>query len=108
MDAANRTRREFIYSLFVIILFITIVVISSIILLPKYWLLHITIVISGVFLLVNWHSKTTSYVCPNCKNTFGISMIQDLTGPNAFTKKYLECPRCHHRNWVKEIPRKMN
>lgn len=67
---------------------------------PYVMLLAAAIMLLG---LVYYHSQVNSYVCPKCKYKFSINFLKDLISPNGLKYgKYLKCPKCGRRGWVKE------
>ena len=91
-----------------ILLFTSIIIITSIIFIPITWpigfLVWLLIIVGGgLFYLVRWHSKNTAYHCPNCHNEFEISGWEDFISPHAIDKKYLKCPYCGKRKWAKVL-----
>jgi MerR family transcriptional regulator, thiopeptide resistance regulator len=56
----------------------------------------------AVFILVRYHSRHTTYTCPECHENFPVSTWTDLISPHKSDEKYLRCPHCHKRNWCRE------
>lgn len=53
--------------------------------------------------LVYYHKEVNAYICPKCHHKFKISFLKDLFSLNgARNGKYLKCPNCGRRGWVKE------
>ncbi len=82
------------------------VITGAILLIPNYWYLWAIIVILGLILLVQWHSKSAVYKCTSCGNEFQVSIITDFLSPQGVSKdkdektygwKYLKCPACRKR-----------
>lgn len=66
------------------------------------------VVIAGILLvcLIHYHSSYNAYVCPHCHHKFKISFIKDiLSFHNGKQGKYLKCPHCQQRSWIKETYR---
>jgi len=80
--------------------FIAVIVISSFSLLPGHWYLWLMIIAGGLALIVVWHAKNFSYLCPECGGVFEVSKLEDFLSPNGVNKKYLRCPRCGKRAWA--------
>lgn len=53
--------------------------------------------------LVYYHKENSAYICSKCRYKFTISFIKDLFSLNGGAKgKYLKCPNCGKRSWMKE------
>lgn len=53
--------------------------------------------------LIYYHSQVNSYLCPNCHKKFSISFWRDMLSLNGGKKgKYLKCPNCAYKGWIKE------
>lgn len=66
------------------------------------------LVIAGILLvcLIHYHSSNNAYLCPVCHHKFKISFLKDtFTFHNGKQGKYLKCPHCHQKNWIKETYR---
>lgn len=85
---------------FILFLFIAVTVFSSILLLPDYWYLWLLVIITGILLLVIWHTKNFAHLCPKCGEVFEVSVLENFLGPNGINRKYLKCPRCRRRSWA--------
>lgn len=84
----------------VLFLFIAVMILSSILLLPDYWYLWLLEIITGILLLVIWHTKNFAYLCPKCGMVFEVSALENFLGPNGINRKYLKCPKCGKRSWA--------
>ncbi|MGB9938882.1 hypothetical protein [Methanosarcina sp.] len=94
------SKRDWYGTARVLFAFITVIMISSVFLLPDRWYLWLTIIAGGLALLVAWHAKNFAYLCPGCGEVFEISTLEDFLSPNGVNKKYLRCPRCGKRAWA--------
>lgn len=63
------------------------------------------IALISVVILAYVNSKITHYSCPKCRSTFKISFIKDLTSPNNLKGKFLKCPKCSYKGFMKETPK---
>ena len=61
------------------------------------------IAFAALILLAVWNSKTSEYICSNCNHQFSINTVRDLISPQGVTTKFVECPKCHKRNWAKIV-----
>lgn len=53
--------------------------------------------------LVYYHKENNSYICPKCHHKFSIGFLTDLFTLNGGSKgKYLKCPKCGKKGWLKE------
>jgi DNA-directed RNA polymerase subunit RPC12/RpoP len=100
------TRRDWKKTIIYLAIYMITLIIGAILLIPSYWYLWIVIVIVGLILLIQWHSKSDVYRCTNCGNEFQVSFITDLISPQGVGKddagktygwKYLKCPQCKKR-----------
>ncbi|SET42340.1 hypothetical protein SAMN05660297_02365 [Natronincola peptidivorans] len=64
-----------------------------------YILLAIMVLILGV----RWHAKVSAYICYNCNHRFTISPYRDFISPHKIKTKYLTCPSCGTKGWMKVI-----
>lgn len=56
-----------------------------------------------LFGLIYYHSQVNSYVCAHCHEKFAIGFLNDMFTLNGGKKgKYLKCPTCGHRGWLRE------
>ncbi len=94
------TKKDWLQTAFLLLIFITTVGLFSILLPPDYWYFWLLIMAAELSLLVAWHAKNFSYRCPRCGEVFDISTIEDLISPNGVNKKYVKCPKCRKRYWV--------
>lgn len=81
------------------LLTVVVIVVTAAILYPVAWpvgfVVWFTIFGSGsLFLLVRWHTNTTSYRCSACGCEFEISVFTDFASLQVPDKKYLKCPQC--------------
>ena len=59
-----------------------------------------------LLMLIKFHQSHYAYICPQCHQRITISFFQDLLCLHNGSKgKYLKCPYCHHRSWMKETYR---
>jgi len=86
--------------IWVILLFILMITLSSVFMLPKYWHLWMMMTIGSIYLILTWHTKNFAYRCPNCNEIFEILFTDNFLGPNNITKKYLKCPKCEKGGWA--------
>ena len=90
-----------------IILFIAVIIASSIIILPISMpiglIIWLFIISFGTYLLIRWHAKNTVFICPKCNHKFTITTAKDFLSPNFFDKKLLRCPNCGESSWCKAI-----
>lgn len=89
---------------YVLMLFVSILLSS---LIAREWFI-LVLAINVVFLLflVYFHAINSAYVCPFCHHKFTISWIKDLFSFNNGKKgKYLKCPSCKQKAWMKETYR---
>lgn len=75
------TRKDWKTTIVYLALYMFAVIIGAILLIPVYWYLWTVIVILGLILLIQWHSKSAIYKCTNCGNEFQVSFITDLISP---------------------------
>jgi DNA-directed RNA polymerase subunit RPC12/RpoP len=94
------TERDWGKTSMLLLLFVTVVSLSSVFLLTEHWYFWFLIVVVGLLSLVIWHTKSFAYRCPRCGKIFEISIIEDLIGPNSVDRKYLKCPDCRKRSWA--------
>lgn len=94
-------KKDWIDSIFVILVFVSIITITSLLFLPDNWILWITIVLVGTLYLVKLHSEKYAYECSNCHHQFEISAAIELITPNGLGKKLIKCPKCLKRSWMK-------
>lgn len=94
------TKKDRFQTALLIFIFITIFVISTVLLFSGYWYYWLLIVIVVLALLAELRVRYFVYRCPRCGKVFGISALDDILGPNAANKKYLKCPLCRRRAWV--------
>ena len=93
-----------LFSNFLIILSLAIIVFSGFFILKQYGLIvYLSIVILTLTLLVYWHSKTRAYKCKNCGNEFEIKFRTDLVSAHFFRQKMLTCPKCHFKDYASEL-----
>jgi len=90
-----------------LLLLIMLMVFGGIILIPRqppYGILAwVVLVLISLYMLVRRHAETTSYICLQCRHVFKLSTTQDLLGLQGINaKKYLKCPHCSRRQWIKE------
>jgi uncharacterized C2H2 Zn-finger protein len=97
------TKKDWLQTAFLLLMFITTLGLFSILLLPDYWYFWILIIAVELLLIVSWHAKNFSYRCPKCDQVFEISTIQDVISPNGVNKKYLKCPKCRKRAWAEVL-----
>ena len=93
-------KRDWFRTALVLFLFIAVTVLSSIFLLPDYWYLWLLVFITGILLLVIWHTENFAYLCPKCGKIFEVSVLQNFLGPNGINRKYLKCPKCRRQSWA--------
>lgn len=100
------TKKDWKKTIVYLAFYIVAVIIGAVLLIPIYWYLWTVIVILGLIILVQWHSKSAVYRCTNCGNEFQVSFITDLMSPQGVGKdetdktygwKYLKCPECEKR-----------
>lgn len=96
----NTTEGDWYRTALVLLLFIGVIILSSILLLPYYWYIWLLAVITGGLALVIWHTKNFAYLCPKCGKVFEISILENFLSPNGINRKYLKCPRCRRRSWA--------
>lgn len=59
-----------------------------------------------LLMLIKFHQSHYAYICPQCHQRITISFFQDLLCIHNGSKgKYLKCPHCHQRSWMKETYR---
>lgn len=59
-----------------------------------------------LLMLIKFHQSHYAYICPQCHQRITISFFQDLLCLHNGSKgKYLKCPYCHQRSWMKETYR---
>lgn len=71
-----------------------------------------TIVAFGLVLVVGYllihllHSINYYYVCPKCKHTFKINILEDIFSHNGGKLgKKVECPSCGEKTYMRDEPR---
>jgi len=94
------TKKDWFRTALTVFIFITILVVSSVLLLPGYWYFWLLIIITALSLLAEWHSRNFAYSCPKCGIVFKISAFEYLFCPNGANMKYLKCPKCRRKAWV--------
>ena len=105
IETAEPTKKDWIKTIILIVVFMVILVLGAIFLLPDLWIIWLIIIVFGLFLLVGWHAKSTAYRCNECKYEFEISFLKDFFSPHWVGKegarKYLKCPKCKKRTGAK-------
>ena len=64
----------------------------------------VMVIIAGIILIdiIYFNTSFNTYLCPQCHYQFKISFFQDLFSfHNGKQGKYLKCPQCHQKNWMK-------
>ncbi|MFH1032401.1 MAG: hypothetical protein V1767_07580 [Chloroflexota bacterium] len=102
------TSRDWLKAFINILLFVALLVYGAIVLAQRWWPIGfiiwlVVIVGGGTYSFVRWHARNFAYQCPNCENEFEISTGTDFVTPNGFTRKYLKCPKCNQRAWMKTL-----
>jgi len=63
-----------------------------------YVLIAVVVILAVILGIAYWHSRVTSYKCPNCGEYFALNIFQDLTSPHGRGrepgKKQLICTKC--------------
>ncbi|HJX23382.1 MAG TPA: hypothetical protein VJ574_03110 [Candidatus Bathyarchaeia archaeon] len=86
----------------VLLIFLSTTAITAVFLAPVAWpvgfALWVCVVLCSLLLMVRWHSRNVTYLCPACGSVFNISLVNDLLSPHGVDKgggwKLLTCPRC--------------
>lgn len=85
----------------VLLFYLAVTILTALLLAPVAWPIGLAVwVILDMFLLlgvVAWHARATVYTCPECGNTFTISLATEITSPHGIKGggwKHLRCPRC--------------
>ncbi|SNS40187.1 hypothetical protein SAMN05446037_100993 [Anaerovirgula multivorans] len=65
--------------------------------------IYIAIAIAALFLGVKWHANVSAYICCKCNHKFTISTFTDFISPHKINSKYLTCPDCGTKGWMKVI-----
>jgi len=110
MDPSQKPRKkDWIRTIFYIIVYVSILIIGAIFLIPAYWYIWLILVVLGLSLLVMWHTENYAYRCPNCDHEFEISTFVNFISPQGIGKsgawKYLKCPKCQVRSRATLISR---
>ena len=88
-------------------LLVIIVIPLGIIFIPEFGIAGVAVWLVGVgsaiYLIVKYHSQSTTYKCPGCGRVFMISVWQDFISPHFPDKKRLRCPGCGKRDWCKVV-----
>ena len=70
-----------------------------------------TIIAFGLVLVVGYlfihllHSINYYYVCPKCKHTFKINILEDIFSHNGGKLgKKVECPSCGEKTYIRYVP----
>ena len=103
----NPSHKDWIIGLCVIIAYITLISITAFWLIPNNWFIWLLIVISGLLLIVNWHTKNYAFRCRNCGHEFEISFLTNFFSFHGIDREgawhYLKCPGCEKRGKVTVI-----
>ncbi len=105
-DRAPISKRELKTSAAVIALLIAGIIVSSILLVTPYWFLWPIITVCLLIAVGYFSASKYSYQCPNCKEEFKITALQDFFAPHGISRgpdgelyewKLLKCPSCSKR-----------
>jgi len=100
-------KKDWLKTVIYISLYLTVLAFSGIFLLLSYWYVWVTLAVSGLTILILWHSRATAYHCPRCNCKFEISLLTDLFSPHGVNKKsgwkYLKCPNCSNRSKMETL-----
>ena len=70
---------------------------------PILMLVVVAVLLVG---LIYYHASVNAYICPRCGHKFTIGFFRDMLSPNGVRKgKYLRCPACRKRSWMRETYR---
>jgi len=101
-DYRKSRRKDWLKSLIYIAIYLTVLGVTGIYLLLSYWYIWIALAAGGLIILVSWHAKATTYLCPICGYEFEISVLTDFLSPHEVDRngawKYLKCPNCSNRS----------
>ncbi len=102
-------KQDYLISILYISLYILVIGVGAFLLIPTYWYLWLILVIFGLFLLVNWHKKSTAYQCPSCGHVYTLSFLTDLVAPHGVDREgawlLLKCPQCKVRSKTRVLKR---
>lgn len=65
--------------------------------------LYLIIAIAVLFFGVKWHASISAYICYKCNHKFTISAFRDFISPHKISSKYLTCPSCGEKGWMKVV-----
>ena len=80
---------------------VVVALILLILIVPAPTVVIYILVASAIILtvLIRWHARRTTYVCPACGRDFQISSLTDAIHPHTMRAKLLRCPLCGVTNW---------
>ncbi len=105
----NTTNQAYLRRLVTVVgIYTVIVVVSAILILPRWWpygfLIWLFVPMGlGLAWLIRWHADNTAYICPECDHRFMVSTLKDAFSVNMIDKKLLTCPSCRKRGWCQAI-----
>lgn len=106
-DAKKRLAISFVVAVIIILAGLSIILLSSMLSAP-IWLRIICIVFSLIIIILGigvccvLTVDAGVYECPNCGEKFIPSMKNFISGPHAFTKRKLRCPKCGKKSFCKK------
>ncbi|MCK4884664.1 hypothetical protein KAS24_01215, partial [Candidatus Bathyarchaeota archaeon] len=66
MSYRKSRKKDWLKTVIYISLYLTVIGFSGIFLLLSYWYVWLTLAVSGLTILILWHSRATAYHCPRC------------------------------------------
>jgi len=102
-DYREPDRNDVVQALLYLAAYVAALVAGAFFLMPKYWYLMLIIVLGCFLLLVRWQTRAFGYECESCGSRFDISLAANLTAVNWGTRRYLRCPECGRRRWVRTL-----
>ena len=98
----NPQKQDWVKGILSLVIYVAVIGVSAFWLLPDYWYLWLTLVLGGMLLIVNWHTRSYAYRCRNCGHEFEISFLANLVAPHGLDQEgawsWLKCPQCLGRH----------
>jgi hypothetical protein len=87
----------------------TVIILTGIFIVPHLWPgmeivgFVIWVIVWAVFVIVRWSARVTIFLCPVCHHEFQASAVTIAVTPHYFGSKYICCPECGKRNWIRMV-----